>query len=170
MGRKPKTPTTTNPLSSSDSNAEPGFSIAAPASPNAPPEVNRDVVTEAVEEHEQKTRKKTVSKAELKAKLDALEEKQAREAKARTFVRGFGRTVLWATEVAIKRMPNPEPLSAMEKEEWQEVCGAMLDKYLHSTEWETEINFAFGLVMIFGLRMLKEKQEEKKLVVVPLEK
>jgi|ERR1043166_2034993 hypothetical protein len=116
---------------------------------------------EVIAEHrEKKERKKRVPKADLA-------QMQEDKAKAEKFAQGFGNVIVTVTEALIARMPTPEPLTEVEKDQWKICCEEMIAKYLSLIgEWQAEAGFLVMAVVIFAPRLQKPKPPKQPLRVI----
>ena len=123
----------------------------------AAPVLDKDRAALVVEEHndpEGKTRKS------YKKRVEELEaEKQARISSESTN-RFIASTLTSLAGMLCDRMPVPKSLSESEKDEFNKLSQALVDKYMSGFNWQLEISFVLCVGYIFGSRMKPKETKE----------
>jgi len=117
---------------------------------NLEPELNELKDNFEIDKEEEKPKRGRRKKAEVE-----------REQELKLAVAGIGSSVL---SIFIERMPNPIPLTEVEKQQFDIVTSNLLSKYLsYLDRWQEESAFALVLLMIIIPRTnIFSKKNEKK--------
>ena len=119
------------------------------------------------------TEEREVMKAKRmpKKKKEDSQEEEAATAELEAAVGDFSMAVEFATQIVIERLPNPKPLTAVEKEAWNRVNNRVLRRLIPQMEgWADYAAWAGVFALVMLPRLKKPKLEPLNLQPLEIKK